>query len=126
MKLCRALWTGEPVDWDGRWQLKGATLGPVPHRAGGPPIWMGGTSAGSIQRAGRYFEGWIPDPREAADYGDGWAEVKDIAAKAGRDPSAITGAMYLTLRIDDDAAMAEARMSAFFEAICSRTPRATR
>ena len=115
MQLCRALWSGEPVDWDGRWQLKGATLGPAPHRAGGPPIWMGGTSPGSMQRAGRYFDGWIPDPREAAHYRDGWAEVGNIAAKTGRDPAAITGAMYLTLGIDNDLAAAEARMGAFFD-----------
>ena len=115
MRLCRALWSGEPVDWDGRWQLSGATLGPMPHRAGGPPIWMGGTSPGSIQRAGRYFDGWMPDPREAASYRDGWTEVGHIAAGAGRDPSALTAAMYLTLRIDDDAAAARARMAAFFD-----------
>ncbi len=114
MRLCRALWSGEPVDWDGRWQLKGATLGPAPHRAGGPPIWMGGTSPGSRQRAGRYFDGWFPDPAEPAAYREGWAEVRDIAAKAGRNPSAITGAMYLTMRIDNDAAEAAARMSEFF------------
>src|SRR6266404_2234924 len=30
LKLCRELWTGKPVDWDGRWKLKGAILGPTP------------------------------------------------------------------------------------------------
>lgn len=114
MQLCRALWSGKPVDWNGRWKLAGATLGPEPYRTGGPPIWMGGTSPGSRQRAGRYFDGWFPDPSEPAAYAEGWAEVKDIAAKAGRDPSTITGAMYLTMRIDNDAATADARMTAFF------------
>jgi len=37
MRLCRALWTGEPVTWDGRWRLENAVIGPVPHRKGGPP-----------------------------------------------------------------------------------------
>src|SRR6266436_3085292 len=41
LRLCRALWTGKPVDWDGRWKLKAAVLGPTPHRSGGPPIWIG-------------------------------------------------------------------------------------
>src|SRR5947207_6571098 len=45
LALCRALWTGKPVDWpregDGRWKLTGAVLGPTPHRPGGPPIWIG-------------------------------------------------------------------------------------
>ena len=26
LRLCRALWTGEPVDWDGRWKVSGAVL----------------------------------------------------------------------------------------------------
>src|SRR5262245_32964794 len=29
MRLCRALWTGEAISWDGRWQLKNAMVGPV-------------------------------------------------------------------------------------------------
>jgi probable F420-dependent oxidoreductase len=114
MQLCRALWSGEPVDWDGRWQLTGATLGPKPHRVGGPPIWMGGTSSGSIQRAGKYFDGWFPDPVDPAGFRDGWDQVGDIAAKADRDPAAITGAMYFTLLIDNDTTAAEARMGDFF------------
>ena len=34
LRLMRALWSGEPVDWDGRWKMSGATVGPTPHRAG--------------------------------------------------------------------------------------------
>src|SRR6476661_85133 len=34
LRLCRALWRGEAVDWDGRWTLRDAVLGPVPHRPG--------------------------------------------------------------------------------------------
>lgn len=119
MRLCRALWSGEPVDWDGRWEVKGATLGPAPYRAGGPPIWMGGSSPGSLQRAGRYFDGWFPVTPNAEKYCDMWTNVRNIATEAGRDPSAITGAMYMTLRIDDDAAAAEARICEFLDAYYS-------
>jgi alkanesulfonate monooxygenase SsuD/methylene tetrahydromethanopterin reductase-like flavin-dependent oxidoreductase (luciferase family) len=59
MRLCRALWTGKPVTWEGRWRLDNVTLGPTPHRAGGPPIWMGGNTPGAMQRAARYFDGWF-------------------------------------------------------------------
>src|SRR5271154_4916068 len=38
LRLARALWTGKPVDWGGRWPVKGRTLRPTPHRPGGPPI----------------------------------------------------------------------------------------
>src|SRR5579864_6883992 len=35
LRLCRELWTGKPVSWNGRWVLEDQTLGPVPHRPGG-------------------------------------------------------------------------------------------
>lgn len=38
LQLCRALWSGEPVDWDGRWKFTGERIAPTPHRPGGPPI----------------------------------------------------------------------------------------
>jgi alkanesulfonate monooxygenase SsuD/methylene tetrahydromethanopterin reductase-like flavin-dependent oxidoreductase (luciferase family) len=121
--LCRALWSGKPVDWDGRWQMSGVTLGPAPYAKGSPPLWMGGCSTGSMQRAARTFDGWFSDPREATTYGEGWVEVQHMAAKAGRDPSEITAAMYLTLWIDDEAAVVDAHMAAFFDSYYSgRSP----
>src|SRR4051794_38577678 len=42
LRLCRALWTGQPVDWDGRWPVRQGVLAPTPYRAGGPPLWIGG------------------------------------------------------------------------------------
>lgn len=113
--LARALWTGKPVDWDGRWKLKGSVLGPTPHRPGGPPIWIGGSVAAARERTGRLFDGWFPNAPLAADYAGQWAEVKAAARAAGRDAEALTGAMYLTLSIDDDAARAESRIDAYLE-----------
>src|ERR1700749_5148299 len=49
LRLCKALWTGQPVDWDGRWQTTQAVVGPTPHRPGGPPLWIGGNLAGSLE-----------------------------------------------------------------------------
>jgi probable F420-dependent oxidoreductase len=116
MRLCRALWSGEPVTWDGRWQLKNATIGPVPHRKGGPPIWMGGNSPGSMERAARYFDGWFPISPSPDGFRRRWLEVRTMARDAGRDPDALDGAMYMTVCVDDDAARAEARISEFLEA----------
>lgn len=115
LRLCRALWTGEPVDWDGRWTVEGGVLAPTPHRPGGPPIWMGGDVTLALKRAGRYYDGWFPTGPDA----DGWkakfAEVKGYAQEAGRDPEAVIGAIYLTLEIDDDVARAEQRLDAYLE-----------
>jgi probable F420-dependent oxidoreductase len=120
--LMRALWTGNPVDWDGRWKMKGAVLGPTPHRPDGPPIWIGGSVAAARERTGRLFDGWFPNAPWASDYAAQWAEVKTAAQKAGRDPAKLTGAMYLTLSIDDDAARAEARIDTYLEQYYGQRP----
>ena len=35
LRLCRALWSGNPVDWDGRWKVEQGILGPVPVQKNG-------------------------------------------------------------------------------------------
>jgi alkanesulfonate monooxygenase SsuD/methylene tetrahydromethanopterin reductase-like flavin-dependent oxidoreductase (luciferase family) len=115
LRLCRALWSGEPVNWDGRWQVTGGVLAPTPYRPGGPPLWIGGNLPASLQRAGKWFDGWFPIKPDAATFATQWQEVRAIAQTAGRDPNALTGAMYLTLALDPDTTQAEARLNAFLE-----------
>jgi alkanesulfonate monooxygenase SsuD/methylene tetrahydromethanopterin reductase-like flavin-dependent oxidoreductase (luciferase family) len=115
LRLCRALWSGQPVNWDGRWQVTGGVLAPTPYRPGGPPLWIGGNLPASLQRAGKWFDGWFPIKPDAATFATQWQEVRAIAQTAGRDPNALTGAMYLTLALDPDTTQAEARLNAFLE-----------
>ena len=126
LALCRALWTGKPVDWNGRWKVQGGVLGPTPHRPGGPPIWVAGAVAASRERTGRLYDGWFPNSPSVAEYPVQWAEVQAAARAAGRDPAALTGAMYLTLAIDDDAARADARLNAYLEQYYAMPPDVTR
>jgi alkanesulfonate monooxygenase SsuD/methylene tetrahydromethanopterin reductase-like flavin-dependent oxidoreductase (luciferase family) len=115
LRLCRALWTGQPVDWDGRWQVRQGVLAPIPYRAEGPPIWIGGNLQASLDRAGKWFDGWFPIAPDPATFARQWAEVKATAQASGRDPARLTGAMYLTIALDDDASQAEARLNGFLE-----------
>ena len=115
LRLCQALWRGEPVDWDGRWPVEQGTIAPLPHRPGGPPIWGGGSAPASLTRAGRNFDGWFPTGPDAAGWGKQWAVVKEAASEAGRNPDDLTGALYLTMVIDDDAAKAQAQIDAYLE-----------
>jgi len=110
LRLCRALWSGEPVTWNGRWRLDGQVLGPVPARPGGPPIWMATMVDAGFERTGRLFDGWLPiGPDDGAVYRARLAAVEASAAAAGR-PGAVTGAMYLTISLHDDPAEAERRL----------------
>jgi alkanesulfonate monooxygenase SsuD/methylene tetrahydromethanopterin reductase-like flavin-dependent oxidoreductase (luciferase family) len=113
--LARTLWRGEPVDWNGRWTLKRAVLAPTPSRPGGPPIWLAGSLPASLERAGRYFDGWIPNAGAASRWAAQWAEVKKHAASAGRNPDTLTGAMYLTVSIDEDVELANRRLDSYLE-----------
>jgi alkanesulfonate monooxygenase SsuD/methylene tetrahydromethanopterin reductase-like flavin-dependent oxidoreductase (luciferase family) len=113
LRLARALWSGQPVDWDGRWTLRSALLGVTPHRAGGPPVWIAGSLPASLERAGKHFDGWLPNAGDATQWGQRWAQIRTIAQEAGREPDRLDGAMYLTLSVDADVARANRRLDAY-------------
>jgi alkanesulfonate monooxygenase SsuD/methylene tetrahydromethanopterin reductase-like flavin-dependent oxidoreductase (luciferase family) len=115
LRLCKALWSGRPVDWDGRWQMAQATVAPTPHRPGGPPLWIGGNLQGSLDRAGKHFDGWFPSASSPSEFAAGLARVRDVARENGRDPDTVTGAIYLTVALDDQAAKADDRLNNFLE-----------
>jgi alkanesulfonate monooxygenase SsuD/methylene tetrahydromethanopterin reductase-like flavin-dependent oxidoreductase (luciferase family) len=115
LRLCKALWSGHPVDWDGRWHVNQAVVAPTPHRPGGPPLWIGGNLPASLDRAGKYFDGWFPSASSAPEFAAGLARMRDVARQNGRDPDSIDGAMYLTVALDDEAAKAEDRLNSFLE-----------
>lgn len=123
LRLCRALWSGEPVTWSGRWLLDGRVLGPIPHRPGGPPIWMGTSVAPGLERTGRHFDGWFPLGPDAATYRARWAEVQASARHAGR-TEAVTAAVYLTVSLDDDAEVASQRLDRYLAQYYAPVPAA--
>ncbi|MGA3005730.1 MAG: LLM class flavin-dependent oxidoreductase [Acetobacteraceae bacterium] len=122
LRLCRALWTGQPVDWEGRWPVHQGVLAPTPYRAGGPPLWIGGNLPTSLERAGKFFDGWFPVAPAADAFATGLAQVRSIAAAAGRVPASVTGAMYVTIALDDDAAKANDRLMRFLGAYYAPQP----
>ena len=116
VEVMRLLWSGEPVNWDGRWTVKGGELAPKPYTPGGPPIWSGGGVPAALKRAGRYFEGWFPSgPGNGKDWTKSWAQVREDAREAGRDPDALTGAAYVTVAVDDDSNKANAELDDYLE-----------
>ena len=60
LAFLHAWWTTNPVSWDSQF----FSLPPVhadlrPVQAGGPPIWIGGTSEAAMRRVGRSGTGWL-------------------------------------------------------------------
>ncbi len=93
--LCRALWKGEPVTWDGRWKLDNVTLAPKPHRPGGPPIWLASNVEAGVRRAARLYDGWFPIGPTAEAVKANHAVLSAAASDAGRPLP--TAAVYLTI-----------------------------
>lgn len=59
--LVRAAFAEEFPDHDGpRWPVHDAGLRPRPVQPGGPPIWVGGSSAPALRRAADRGDGWLP------------------------------------------------------------------
>ncbi|HEY3908845.1 MAG TPA: LLM class flavin-dependent oxidoreductase [Stellaceae bacterium] len=115
LRLARALWTGQPVDWEGRWRVTGGVLGPTPHRPGGPPIWLAGSVRPALERAARHFDGWFANEPDLARWAAQWREAQQIVREASRDPAEFAAANYMTLALDEDAGRAEQRIDTFLE-----------
>ena len=126
LQLCRALWSGKPVTWEGRWPVKDGVLGPRPHRVGGPPIWIGGSVPATIERVGRHFEGWFPNGPNPEQYAGIWKQMENAARQAGRDPAKLTGATYVTLSIDDNIERANRSLDGFMERYYGQRPEVLR
>lgn len=125
VRACRTLWSTRPEaasdDAPGRltkyWDLRGALLHPKPHRAGGPPFWMGSTFAkeASMRRVGRAFDGWLPTSPSASVHADAWNRVRAAAQEAGRKLESVTPAVFLTVCLHEDPRVAEAVLAPYME-----------
>jgi probable F420-dependent oxidoreductase len=59
--IVHAAFTDEYPNYSGeRWSVKDAGLQPRPVQAGGPPIWVGGSSKAAMRRAAAKADGWLP------------------------------------------------------------------
>lgn len=110
----RKLWSGKPVDYEGRdFRLTGHTTGPLPWTEAGPPILITAGNRGEIipaqiERVGRLGDGVVTTYLTDADCVK-LRELCDAAfQKHGRPRAGFPMCVYTTVRIEDDAAQAEA------------------
>lgn len=103
----RRLWRhGEP----------GLELEPRPFRAGGPPIWLGGSGPRMLRLAGETFDGWLPFSPTPADYASGLKAVREAAERADRDPNSLETAAYLTVAVADSPSNAAQELDVYIRA----------
>lgn len=100
----RALWRDE---------REAIRLLPPPLTPGGPPVWIGAHGPRLLRETGARFDGWLPFSPTTAAYSEGWRQVTAAAVAAGRDPSTITPAVYLTVAVAKDARHAAEQFDAY-------------
>ena len=116
LRLCRALWSGEPVDWDGPLDREGRRARADAAQSGRP---AGLARRGRARRPrsaphGISTAGSRQAPTPKAGARDG-GRCRPPPSEAGRPAGALTGAVYLTLALDEDAEAGNARIDAYLE-----------
>ncbi len=115
LAICRALWRQDGVSFRGtHFTLDNVTVEPKPHRAGGPPIWIGGSGPTALREASR-FDAWFPTGPSSDFFAEHWPPIQAAARAAGRAPADVVGAAYVTLAIDPHPTTAEQRLASFLE-----------
>nr|WSY53639.1 LLM class flavin-dependent oxidoreductase [Streptomyces sp. NBC_00886] len=116
VELWRALWQGADSFHGEFHHFTDIPPSLRPYRPGGPPVWLGGATPTALTRTGRLYDGWLPYPPDPADYTTGLHDIHEAAAAAGRTPEAITPALFVTVRIDDDTEHAHRAMNDYAHA----------
>jgi len=115
LAICRALWSRDHVSFSGKhFTIEDVTMEPKPHRAGGPPIWIGGSGPTALREAAN-FEAWFPTGPHVEFFAEHFPRIQAAARAAGRAPDAVLGAVYVTVALDPNPAAAEQRLNAFLE-----------
>jgi F420-dependent oxidoreductase-like protein len=104
LEIITRLYTGEVVSYDGKAvSLQDAQLRPLPVQQPHPPIWIGGSGPRrTLPLVARYADVWHTwgTPNSLRDAN---TRLDDLAAEAGRDPSAIVRASSISLDDSDTA-----------------------
>jgi probable F420-dependent oxidoreductase len=115
LAICRALWSRDHVSFGGKhFTLEDVTMEPKPRRAGGPPIWIGGSGPTALREAAN-FDAWFPTGPHVEFFAEHFPRIQAAARAAGRAPDAVTGAAYVTVALGPDPAAAEQRLNGFLE-----------
>jgi len=103
------LLSGEVVTADGEFgSLQDLRLDPPPVQHPHPPIWVGGRQPAAQHRAGLFGDVWMPYMVSPSSFQRSLAAAREFAARAGRPPGAVGGALFIWGTIDHDAARARA------------------
>jgi probable F420-dependent oxidoreductase len=96
MMVCKELWSKDDPKFSGKYvNFSDVVFTPKPAQKS-IPIWVGGESGPALRRTAKYADAWYPigtNPQFPMDtltrFKAGAAKLRDLTAKAGRDPSSV-------------------------------------
>jgi alkanesulfonate monooxygenase SsuD/methylene tetrahydromethanopterin reductase-like flavin-dependent oxidoreductase (luciferase family) len=107
LRVITLLSAGTSVHFSGEFtELCGVTLDPPPLQRPRVPVWLGGRGPGSIRRAARLADVWMPYMMTPQRFQPGLAEVRQAALEQGRGADAVAGALLIWACVDKDRAWA--------------------
>lgn len=92
LTIIRALWSGDPVQYDGRyWTIDDVVPAVLPVQRGGPPVWIGGQAEPAIRRAALLGDAWYAPPFPSH---DGLAELRKTFLRTREDAGLSTDGAF--------------------------------
>jgi len=87
----RALWSGEPVRFAGKWiDIPEVLCRPAPVQKPHPPVILGGMGPNAKKRVAAWGDGWLPIGTPPDKLAAARKEIDEQARANGRDPAGIT------------------------------------
>ncbi len=91
VEAMRALWTGEPAAFSGKWiGFPAAVCRPRPVQRPHPPVILGGMGPNALKRVATWGDGWMPIALAPDAIRAARAEIDRLAADAGREARRIS------------------------------------
>jgi len=103
--ILRRLWAGEEVTSDGRWQIRGARIAPLPPEP--VEVWIGAMAEPAIDRAARLGDGWLASPHLTPDAAERQLELYVACCETHGRPRG-TAAIRRDVYVGESAAEADA------------------
>lgn len=90
LEMLRRIWTTDPVEFQGRhYRIAKSFIGPKPVQKPHPPIYMAAFVPPAIKRVAAEADAWLPVGIPLSGIGAMFEDLKNMAKRAGRDPSAL-------------------------------------
>jgi probable F420-dependent oxidoreductase len=114
IEIMKKLWTGEAVDYEGRyWQMHGAQMGFPCYQQPHPPIWIACQSDGAVRRAARIAGACYLAPQVGFDdVATLISAYKEERVRQGSDSGRVTISRGVAFGADRESAIAEATTAA--------------